>query len=254
MVKCPTDARKVLVPSQPTYLAWPGYFARLIGADQLVLMDDVQFVKHGWQNRNHIWDPAMGRRLLTIPVRMKGRFGQRIDEVEIATPGWERKHLRQITHTYTKFHLRGESGSRIQEYYANDYGWLRDANEAFIDMVINLLDINIKVIRSSTLNVSGQKTERLLNLCDKTGCNVMRVGPGALEYLDVPMISAAGVELEIVRTTTSPQVPQADVDLSKLSIVDTLLQHGTESRSILEQEYWMEKFGMTQALAPTGQR
>jgi hypothetical protein len=185
--------------------------------------------------------------MLTIPVKKKGRYDQRIDEVEIAEPGWEQKHLRQITQAYPKLHLRGEPGVRLQEYYTHSYSWLRDVNEAFIDMVIDLLGIEIKVTRSSTLNVEGKKTERLLDMCEKTGCNVMRLGPGALDYLNLPMIAEAGVELEIVRTEESAQGVEPDVDLSRLSIVDTLLRHGTESVSMLERDYRME----VPAVSPT---
>lgn len=259
MVEDRSNARRVLVPSQPTYLAWPGYFARLIGADEIALMDDVQFVRQGWQHRNHIWDPTVGRRMLTIPVKKKGRYDQRIDEVEIAAPGWENKHLRQVAQAYPKLHLRGRSGERIQEYYAQSFHWLRDANEAFIDMVIDLLQIEIKVTRSSTLNVTGKKTERLLDMCEKTGCNVMRLGPGALDYLDLPMIDRAGVKLEILRSTgstgsRSAPAPDAEVDLSRLSIVDTLLRHDTESRSMLERDYWMEQPTTSLAAEPAVQR
>ncbi|VEI50364.1 WbqC family protein [Kocuria rosea] len=254
MVENRTNVRRILVPSQPTYLAWPGYFARLIGADEIALMDDVQFVRQGWQHRNRIWDPAVGQRMLTIPVMKKGRYDQRIDEVQIAAAGWEQKHLRQITQAYPKLRLRGQSGERIQEFYAHSFEWLRDANEAFIDMVIDLLQIDIKVTRSSTLNVTGKKTERLLDMCDKTGCNVMRLGPGALDYLDLSMINEAGVELEILRTASVPPNPDADPDLSRLSIVDTLLRHDTDSRSILEGDYWLEKVVTSPAVEAAGQR
>lgn len=244
--------RRILVPTQPTYLAWPGYFARLIGADELGLMDDVQFVRQGWQHRNHIWDPAVGRRMLTIPVKKKGRYDQRINEVEIAEPGWEHKHLRQIMQAYPKLHLRGDSGGRIQDYYAHSFGRLRDANEAFIGMVIDLLGIEVKVTRSSSLDVTGRKTERMLQMCEKTGCNVMRLGPGALNYLDLPMVAEAGVEVEVVRTTEDASGPEPDVDLSRLSIVDTLLRHGTGSRSMLERGYRMEKLVAFPAVESAG--
>lgn len=254
MVENRTNVRRILVPSQPTYLAWPGYYARLIGADEIALMDDVQFVRQGWQHRNHIWDPGIGRRMLTIPVKKKGRYDQRIEEVEIAAPGWESKHLRQITQAYPKFHTRGSAGERIMEYYSRNYSWLRDANEAFIDMVIDLLQIEIKVTRSSTLNVTGKKTERLLDMCEKTSCNVMRLGPGALDYLDLQMIGEAGVELEILRSTPSSPISDREPDLSSLSIVDTLLRHDVESRSILEHDYWMENAMTAAEIQSSGRR
>ncbi|MEX5237801.1 WbqC family protein [Kocuria arenosa] len=240
MVHSRSNHRRILVPSQPTYLAWPGYFARLIGADELALMDDVQFVRQGWQHRNHIWDQSVGRRMLTIPVMKKGRYDQRIDEVEIATPGWESKHLSQIRQAYPKLRARGPVGELVEEYYRREYRWLRDANEQFIDMTLDFLQIPIKVTRSSALGVTGKKTERLLDMCARTNCNVMRLGPGALNYLDLDMIADAGVELEILRTKESSPEQKSDVDLSRLSILDTMLWHGDQSRRSLEENHWME--------------
>ncbi len=252
MVHSRTNYRKILVPSQPTYLAWPGYFARLMGADELALMDDVQFVRQGWQHRNHIWDPSTGRRMLTIPVMKKGRYDQRIDEVEIAAPGWESKHRRQIEQAYPKLRSRGAIGELVEEYYREEYRWLRDANEKFIDMTLDFLQIPIKVTRSSTLGVTGKKTERLLDMCAKTDCNVMRLGPGALDYLDLDMISDAGVELEILRTKESPTDQKTKVDLSRLSILDTMIRHGDRSRQSLEEGYWMEPVVRTTEVEASG--
>ncbi|MDR7579336.1 MAG: WbqC family protein, partial [Armatimonadota bacterium] len=39
---------------QPHYLPWLRYMAKAALADVFVLLDDAQYTKNGWQNRNRI--------------------------------------------------------------------------------------------------------------------------------------------------------------------------------------------------------
>ena len=50
--------------------------------DEFILYDEVQYTRRDWRNRNRFKTPA-GIRWLTIPVQVKGRYLQRIDETII---------------------------------------------------------------------------------------------------------------------------------------------------------------------------
>ena len=39
---------------QPVYLPWLGFFEKVISSEKFVFLDDVQFEKNGFQNRNKI--------------------------------------------------------------------------------------------------------------------------------------------------------------------------------------------------------
>ena len=87
---------------QPGYLPWLGFFDQVRRADHFVFYDDVQFDKHGWRNRNRV-KSGKGPVWLTVPVRARGRMGQRINEVEIAEGvPWARKHLQTIEQLYAQ--------------------------------------------------------------------------------------------------------------------------------------------------------
>ena len=55
---------------QPTYLPWSGYFSMIKNADIFVFLDDVQFDKRSWQQRNRI---LLNKKetFLTVPVISK---------------------------------------------------------------------------------------------------------------------------------------------------------------------------------------
>ena len=61
-----------LLITQPTFLPWIGYFDLIEKSDLIVFLDDVQFEKRSWQQRNQI-KTANGLEWFSIPVFTKGR-------------------------------------------------------------------------------------------------------------------------------------------------------------------------------------
>ena len=57
---------------QPVYLPWLGFFEKIISSEKFVLLDDVQYEKNGFQNRNKI-RTSDGDMWLTIPVKTKSK-------------------------------------------------------------------------------------------------------------------------------------------------------------------------------------
>ena len=66
-VTSPTNRVVVL---QPSYLPWIGYFEQMARADQFVYLDDVQYTRRDWRNRNKIRTNE-GWAWLTVPVQQK---------------------------------------------------------------------------------------------------------------------------------------------------------------------------------------
>ena len=60
---------------QPTYLPWAGYFGLMMASDIFIFLDNVQFEKRGWQQRNQI-KTLKGNLFLTVPVKTKNRYKQ----------------------------------------------------------------------------------------------------------------------------------------------------------------------------------
>ena len=61
---------------QPSYLPWLGFFEQMYICDIFVYLDNVQYTKNDWRNRNRI-KTREGVQLLTVPVSFK--FGQKIN-------------------------------------------------------------------------------------------------------------------------------------------------------------------------------
>ena len=87
---------------QPTFMPWSGYFALMNAVDHFVFLDDVQFDKRSWQQRNKI-KTDVGEMFLTLPVLTKGRYEQKINMVELLEFNKiAQKHLKTIKLSYSK--------------------------------------------------------------------------------------------------------------------------------------------------------
>ena len=90
---------KRIAAIQSSYIPWRGYFDIIGLVDEFILLDEVQYTKRDWRNRNRV-KTAQGLLWLTIPVQVKGRYDQRIDEVHVAEPDWAERHWQTLRQSY----------------------------------------------------------------------------------------------------------------------------------------------------------
>src|SRR5436190_10333101 len=85
---------------QPHYLPWLRYFEKIARSDIFIVLDDVQYEKNGFQNRNKI-KTGQGWMYLTVPVRKPTQ--RPLVEIEIDNGiGWREKHRRALEMNYCK--------------------------------------------------------------------------------------------------------------------------------------------------------
>ncbi|MFI7087635.1 WbqC family protein [Streptomyces anulatus] len=221
---------RVLVAHQPAYWPWCGYFSRLLDVDELVLLDHVQFAERGRQHRNDLADRGGRPVRLTVPVRRA--FGQSLAEVRIAEPGFHERHWRTLSETYRRAPHFGRYADRLQELYARPWTRLVDLNEAVTRLILDALDLDVKLVRTSSDPPSGMKTTALADLCRRHEADVLRVGTGATGYLDADLLSRAGIGIEVA---TYDHVPYGLTRnrAARLSVLDLLMHEGPRARTVL---------------------
>lgn len=220
---------------QPGYLPWLGFFDQLRRADIFVFYDDVQYDKNGWRNRNRVKSPA-GPHWLTVPVRV-GSLGQRISETEVDNrQPWARKHLGTVRQFYAKApHLKRYLPELEELLGGRRWELLADLDEAVVKLMCRWLGIERETARSSELGVEGERSERLLSLCQRLGARRYLSGNAAQSYLDVEMFARHGVEVAW-QDYSHPVYPQQHGEFVPfLSALDLLLNCGDESASIIAQ-------------------
>jgi len=214
------------------YLPWLRYFEKIARSDAFVLLDDIQFSKNGWQNRNKV-KTANGLAVLTVPVRMKA--GQTLDEVRIHNDvPWRKKHLRTIEQAYARAPYFDAYVPFLRDVYGREWERLNDLNLRMLRFYLDALGIATPVYRSSELNVSGEATQRLVNLVKAVGGDAYYSGAFALDaYLDGALLEANGIALEL-QDWRAPEYPQLHGDFAAdLSIVDVLMNCGPNALDVV---------------------
>ncbi|MGI5337686.1 WbqC family protein [Streptomyces sp. CA-181903] len=221
----------VLVPHQPAYLPWPGYFSRLLDVDELLLLDHVQFTR-GWQNRNRVRGTGgHGPVWLTVPTRH--RFGQPINEVRLADPAWARRHWRTLSYTYARAPYWPAYQDQLASLYQKPWEHLASLDVALIQFLLDALGLRVSLVYSSSLQPTGTRTDMLVNLCERTGRRILRLGVGAPAYLDLELLRAHDIDLEIASYTPSPYGAASQEWTPALSVLDLLLHEGPAALDVL---------------------
>jgi hypothetical protein len=224
----------ILSAHQLHYLPWLRYFHKIANSDVFVVMDNIQFNKNGWQNRNKIKNSGSWM-YLTIPILQK--FQQRIDEVKIDnTQNWRKKHWGSLTHNYAKSPYFNEYKNFFEKIYQREWRFLNDVNYEMLYFFLKALGIKTKIVKASDLKVEGEDSVRLVNICKKLEADTYLSGAYALEvYLDEKVFNDAGIKV-ILQDWHCPQYEQQFMEagfIPDLSIIDLLFNHGQNSPEIL---------------------
>jgi WbqC-like protein family len=227
------DPRQILVPHQPAYLPWPGFFSRLLGLDRLLVLDHVQFSRGSWQQRNYLLSTT-GRQRVTVPV--VHHFGQPISAARISGDQWRPRHWQTITAAYRRAPYFPQWSGPLEEIYARPWDSLAELNVALIELLLRGFGIEAELVFSSQLGPQGHATEMLVSLCELTGASVLRLGMGAAGhggYLDWDLVAKAGISVQVSDFGYRPY-PQAFPGFTVgLSALDLLLNCGPGARQIL---------------------
>ena len=214
------------------YLPWLRYFEKIGRADAFIVLDDVQFAKNDWQNRNKI-KTAQGATVLTLPVEQKHQ--QPLNEVRINNRvNWRRKHWETLRQAYGSAPFFAEMAVYFESVYSKSWERMNDLNREMLGFFLRVLDMETPIHYSSELGMPGEATERLINLIKAVGGTRYYSGKYALQvYLDERQLTDAGIGLELQRWTAPVYEQLHGEFIPDLSIVDLLFNHGPEARRIL---------------------
>jgi len=220
---------------QSCYIPWKGYFDLINAVDEFILYDDQQYTRRDWRNRNRV-KTAQGTIWLSIPVRVKGKYLQRIDETEVSDPAWAERHWLTLVHAYGQAPYFERYRDRLQRlYHESSEVLLSKVNRHFLEVICHLLGIRTRLVWSTDYEVEGARTERLVNLCRAAGATSYLSGPSARAYLDEAIFERAGIELRYMDYSGYPEYEQLHPPFEHaVSIVDLLVHTGPSAPRYLK--------------------
>ena len=215
---------------QPEHIPWVGFFNKMAQCDLFVYLDNVQFKKRYYENRNKISGKAEIL-WLTVPVPSKGLYTQKLCDVQIDnSQAWKKKYKGRLEHAYGKHPFWGDLKSIIYPPLDKSFNKLTDLNLDLINNICAYLEISTTTTLASKMSCENLKgSDLILEICNKSNADVYTSGPDGLNYLEVEKFLKNGVEI-VYHNFKHPEYPQTGGTFtSHLSVLDLIANCGGKS-------------------------
>ncbi|KAF0126979.1 MAG: hypothetical protein FD189_744 [Elusimicrobia bacterium] len=223
----------ILAAHQLQYMPGLRFFAKMRRADLFVLLDDVQYERREFQNRNRLRVPA-GPQYLTVPVMAKGRYDAVIRDIPLDNSRpWAADHLSAIKMNYARAAHFNTYLPALEALYGARYEKLGELALATINFLRDGFGIKTPLRLSSEMEISAVSTARLADICRAAGADEYLSGAGAKDYLDEKLFSAAGIKVSWQKFESRPYPQSFPGFTPDLSALDLLLNCGPSGAEFL---------------------
>ncbi len=217
---------------QPEHMPWLGFFHKVTMADVFVILDNVQFRKDYFQNRNQI-RTAYGKTWITVPVKNKMAM---IDKLKISYEHkWVSRYLNLIKENYSKSQFYSKYMDELIQKFNSNFDCLCDLNIEIIIFLLESLGIQTKILRASELNLPycEDGTAINLNICKSVGADVYISGISGKEYLDESSFKTNNIKIEYQEFHHPIYKQQLEPFIPCMSTIDLLFNYGDNSLNVI---------------------
>ncbi|MNX30281.1 WbqC-like protein family protein [compost metagenome] len=218
---------KKIVITQSNYIPWKGYFDAIALADEFVIYDDMQFTRRDWRNRNIIRTDN-GNKWLTIPVEVKGKYFQKINETKVSDKNWNIDHWNSLKNNYSRSKNFSDYKDFFEELYLNSTSlYLTEINFRFISAICEILKIKSNIRFSSEFELKEERSERLADICLNLNGTDYYSGPAAKAYMDERIFDQVGLKIHYFDYSGYPEYKQLhDPFEHYVSVLDLIFCEG----------------------------
>jgi len=226
---------------QPYFFPYIGYWQLIQATDTFVLFDDVQYIRHGWINRNRIINPAGGWQYIQIPVT-KHHHTELIRNITArAGEDWRAKLLGQLDHyKHRGLHYR-ETVEIVRTILLGlDDPRICRINLAILRGICAALGVDRKMLISSEcgFDYSGvtDAGEWALRIAEQLRADTYINPISGVELFDTAKFAASGIGLSFLQPDDIVY-PRRGAFEPWLSIIDVLMFNGVEGTKSLLNRY-----------------
>jgi len=213
---------------QSNYIPWRGYFDFIDDVDLFIFHDDIQYTKKDWRNRNKIKTPY-GEKWISVPVNYS-QTNQLIKDTTIDyTQDWLESHIRKFTEFYKKTPYFLDAIYFLESVENTKFKSISDLNRELIKNISEYLNIETPVELSCKYNLHGNKTDRIIELLQKTGATVYLSGSNADNYLNKELFIENNIQLEYKSYSYKPYSQLWGEFNGNVTVLDLIANCGKES-------------------------
>ena len=170
---------------QPDFFPWLGFFEKIARSNIFVILDDVQYLRRAYHNRDKILINGI-EKWITIPTLNKGNYNILIKDVKIDNiSNWKLKFLKTIYYNYKKKRNFEDFYPKIEKIINYNHKYLIDLNLSIINLILNEFKLEkTKMIFSSSMNLEEVSSNKILKIVKNLNGSSYITGMGSKAYLD----------------------------------------------------------------------
>ena len=215
---------------QPEYFPWANLFKKMYCADVFIFLDDVQYVRRSFQNRNKVKTKEASA-WLTVPVLRSNR-DEKISNIKIDNEKkWKEQHGKLIYDSYHKTEYFSKLRSILDGVFSQEWGFLNELCQDSTIQIAKALGLSIEFMASSDFKETGAASEKILNLCKAVGATEYVTGLGSKSYLEEEDFECANIRIKYISPIhfKYKQLHMSQGFVADLSVLDFLFHNGPDA-------------------------
>lgn len=216
---------------QPYFFPYLGYFSLIKHVARWIVFDEVQFIRHGWIERNRILKPGEGWQYISVPLE-KHRRDTKIKDIRIRNgEDWRNKMLRQLEH-YKKAPFYAPTVELVKESISVETECIVELNVRILKTICRYLSVPFDYNVFSEMNLPIEPVEHAgewaLNICKSLKATEYVNPIGGKEIFDPQQFADAKISLVFSKSNLPPYDQRRSRFEPGLSIIDVLMFNDTE--------------------------
>ena len=213
---------------QPYFFPYLGYFDLINCTNQWIVFDTVQYIRHGWMNRNRIHHPNGKDDLyIIVPLKKCPRETKIKNVVILDDPKWKSKILGQLDHYKKRAPYFRETSAFVEECLAIEEKSLCRLNTMILEKTCTLLGTDFRYEYFSEMDLELGEVDGpddwALRIAQALGTREYINPPGGDAIFSPEKFEAAGIKL-ILRKIPPFEYSCGGYDyIPNLSIIDVLM-------------------------------
>lgn len=223
------DGDRCIAVMQPYVFPYIGYFQLVASVDRFVFLDDVNYIKKGWINRNRI--VANGQEFLfTIPLERMSQNKLICETMISADTSWKGKFLKTVERSYVKAPFFEHTYDAVRTMIGCETRVLSEFAENTIVYLSSMFGLSVKFLKASEYgNCSLRGEQRIVDICVREKATRYHNAIGGMELYRSDSFMVKGIELSFIKPCLISYAQATGDFLKGLSIIDVMMYNSVDA-------------------------